>query len=325
MERPMSRLPLLTLLLAGCLASGEASAESESPDQLSLHGARTEVYKTVGDVKLLVHIFEPAGHQAGDQRPAILFFFGGGWKNGSPQQFEQHCRYLASRGMVAMSADYRVASRHGTKAKECVQDGKSALRWARRNASRLGIDPQRIAAGGGSAGGHVAACIGLIPGWDEPGENVDVSGVPDALVLYNPAAALAPFAGQKSAQEERARDLPERMGTDPVNLSPAHHVGPQAPPTIMFFGTDDTLLEGARYMHSRMREESNRCELKEYEGARHGFFNYGRGDNQAFADTLAETDRFLVSLGWLQGEPRVSDWLQSQPPPQRTPRQQPPG
>ena len=85
----------------------------------SFTGARTEVYKTVGDVKLTLSIFEPAaGPKTG--RPAIVFFFGGGWTNGSPAQFEQQCRHLAARGMVAITADYRVASRHQVKPVTCV-------------------------------------------------------------------------------------------------------------------------------------------------------------------------------------------------------------
>ncbi|SVD05012.1 uncharacterized protein METZ01_LOCUS357866, partial [marine metagenome] len=80
-----------------------------------LPGSRAEVYKTIGDVKLKIYIYEPKGHKAGAKRPAIVFFFGGGWRGGTPRQFLEHCRYLASKGMVAMTADYRVSSRQGTK------------------------------------------------------------------------------------------------------------------------------------------------------------------------------------------------------------------
>src|SRR5262245_37466762 len=152
-------------------------------------GARSETYKKVGDVTLSLNIFEPPGASA-PNRPAIVFFFGGGWTNGSPAQFEQHCRHLASRGMVAITADYRVASRHQVKPTACLADAKSAIRWVRQNAKRLGIDPQRIAAGGGSAGGHLAAATATVPGFDEPGEDTKVSAVPNALVLFNPALVL---------------------------------------------------------------------------------------------------------------------------------------
>ena len=118
---------------------------------------RTVVYKTASGVDLILHVFEPEGWQASDQRAAAVFFFGGGWSGGTPKQFYQHARALADRGMVAFSADYRVKSRNKTTPFECVKDGKSAIRWVRAHAAELGIDPSMIVASGGSAGGHVAA------------------------------------------------------------------------------------------------------------------------------------------------------------------------
>ncbi len=298
---------VVLLMVVPAVSRGDDTAASE------FAGARAETYKTIGDVALKVHIFEPAGHQASDRRPAVVFFFGGGWRNGQPGQFEQQCRYLADRGMVAMTADYRVLSRHGTQAKECVQDGKSAIRWVRTHAERLGVDPNRIAAGGGSAGGHVAACTGVIEGWDEPGESTAVSSAPNALVLFNPVMALGPVPGM-TADPERERNLPQRMGTDPKNLSPAHHIRPALPPSILYFGTADSLLEGARHYQRQATAAGNRCELKLYEGQGHGFFNFGRGNNTHFQQTLTETDRFLASLGYLSGEPRVAEWMAAHPP-----------
>jgi acetyl esterase/lipase len=264
-----------------------------------------EVYKTVGDVELRIWIFKPEGHKPEDKRPAIVFFFGGGWTGGSPTQFEPQCQYLASRGMVAMTADYRVRSRHGVKVPQCIEDAKSAVRWVRRNADRLGIDPERVAAGGGSAGGHLAAATGLIAGFDAPGEDKSISAVPDAMVLFNPAAALAPFDGARPMTDERLARLKDRVGDDPKSVSPAHHVGPGAPPAIMFFGTDDFLLDGARWMQKRMKEEGNRCELLTWEGLAHGFFNKGRHGDKPFVETMQATDKFLASLGWLEGEPTI--------------------
>ena len=113
-----------------------------------------KTYKKVGKVELQLHIFNPKGHKASDQRPAIVFFFGGGWSGGTPSQFYPQCEYLAKRGMVAISAEYRVKSRNGTSPLECVKDGNSAVRWVRSHAEELGIDPSKLAAGGGSAGGH---------------------------------------------------------------------------------------------------------------------------------------------------------------------------
>src|SRR5210317_2600573 len=140
----------LTLVLLITVSGLARNKEDFKPD-------KAVVYKKVGQVELNIHVFNPPDYAASDKRPAIVFFFGGGWNGGSPSQFYPHCAYLASRGMVAMSAEYRVKTRHGTSPRECVKDGKSALRWIRIHADDLGIDPNKLAAGGGSAGGHVAA------------------------------------------------------------------------------------------------------------------------------------------------------------------------
>ena len=144
------------------------------------------LYKTVNDTELKLHVYIPEGHRTSDKRPAVIFFFGGGWNNGSPGQHYSQCAHLASRGMVAMSAEYRVKSRNQTTPKECVEDGKSAIRWVRAHAAELGIDPTRIAAGGASAGGHVAAAAGTVNSFDATSEDLSVSSRPDALVLFNP-------------------------------------------------------------------------------------------------------------------------------------------
>jgi acetyl esterase/lipase len=269
--------------------------------------ARTEVYKTVGDVNLNIYVFVPEGHKSGDRRPAIVFFFGGGWRSGSPSQFEQHCKYLASRGMVAMAADYRVSSRHDTKALQCVADGKSAVRWIRANAKRLGVDPDRVAAGGGSAGGHVAACTGTIAGLDEEGEDTSISSKPNCLTLFNPAVVLAPVGDQLPFPEDRMAGLMERMGIQPEKLSPYHNVSRGDPPTILFHGTGDTTVpfRTAEVFAERMKELDNLCELVPFEDRPHGFFNYGRNENKDFKATVRAMDEFLAEQGFLKGKPTI--------------------
>ena len=268
----------------------------------SFTGAVTETYKSIGDTKLNLYIFNPTGHKPTDKRPAIVFFFGGGWRNGSPGQFEQHCRHLASRGMVAIAADYRVASRHDVKAVSCVTDAKSAIRYVRKEAARLGIDPNRIAAGGGSAGGHLAACTGIIKGFDESSEDHSISSVPSALALFNPAVVLGRDSDVNPANPDRTASLQERMGVEPKSLSPFHHVKAGNPPTIIFHGKADTTVPyaTAEAFAQAMKDAGNRCELIGYEGQPHGFFNHGRSNNEYYEKTIAELDRFLVSLGYIQ-------------------------
>lgn len=276
-----------------------AIACSTSAYSLEVEGFKPDrilEYKEVGNTKLKLHIFTPKGHTQSDRRPAIVFFFGGGWTDGSPSQFHPHCRYLASRGMVAMSAEYRVKSRNNTTPRECVQDGKSAVRWIRQHAEEMGIDPARIAAGGGSAGGQVAAATGTTRGFEEDGEDLKASSRPDALVLFNPVFDNGPGGYGHSRVKEYWRDF-----------SPMHNIDATTPPTIVFLGTEDELIpvSTAGEYKRLMEEQGRRCDLHLYEGQPHGFFNYSNPDN--YTRTVIQMDRFLASLGYLSGEPTLQN------------------
>jgi len=275
------------------LKSGDEKLSSRTASEPALDGATTEVYKTVGNVRLQLHIFQSSSRSKGDKHPAILFFFGGGWRMGTITQFQEHCKYFASRGIVGIAADYRVESRHGTTPLEAVADAKSAIRWVRFNAKRLGVDPKRIVASGGSAGGHIAACAGIVRGLDEETENLKVSSVPNILILFNPVVDTGRF---REWVGERWREI-----------SPIHHVAEGMPPTIIFHGTKDEIVPfgDAVEFAETMKRFGNRCELVAFEGKGHGFFNYAR-DLKAYVETVTAADRFLASLDYLQGPPTVT-------------------
>ena len=250
-------------------------------------------YKTVGEVHLTLHIFNPPDHESTNKSPAIVFFFGGGWIRGNPNQFYNQSNYLASRGMVAICADYRTYEKHKTSPKECVKDGKSAIRWVRSHADELGIDPNRIAAGGGSAGGHVAAATATLTDFNEEGEDTSISCRPDALILFNPVFDNGP----------------EGFGYDSVKaywkeFSPMHNISKETPPTIVFLGTEDELIpvETAEEYKKRMKEAGARCDLHLYQDQRHRFFN-----KICYYDTMLKTDHFLISLGYLKGTPTLEN------------------
>ena len=304
-----------TLALAFVLgiASASLQAQNTGPAPTTLPGATTEIYKTIDDVSLPIHIYTPDGKASARPRPAIIFFFGGGWRGGTPAQFENQCKYLASRGMVAMTAEYRVSSRHGTTAASCLRDAKTAMRWTRTNAKRLGIDPNRLAAGGGSAGGHLAAALGTIIAFEEPYEDLSFSSVPNALALFNPALILAPIEDKFPIDAEKIADLSKRMGAPLEALSPYHHIRENRPPTLIIHGKADKTVPfmTAELFTKEMKKHGNRCELVGYENQGHGFFNYGKGDNSMFRATVTEMDAFLKSLGYLKGKPTIDSFMAS--------------
>ena len=171
-------------------------------------------------------------------------------------------------------------------------DGKSAIRWVRSNATKLGIDPNRIAAGGGSAGGHVAAATGTVVGLEQRGEDIRISSQPNALLLFNPVYDNGPSGYGHS----RVKDVYPQ-------ISPMHNIKKDTPPTIVFLGTKDSLVPvaTAKEYKQRMETVGRRCDLHLYDGQPHGFFNYG--NQKYYLDTVEKMDKFLVSLNYIKAEP----------------------
>ena len=265
----------------GVLAA--APAPSQEPSYVT--------YKTFPDGKeLRLHVFSPEGEGQAGGRPAIVFFFGGGWVNGSPNQFYPQSRHLAEGGMVALAAEYRVHSRDKSTVSQSVADAMSAIRYVRSHAVALGIDPDHIISAGGSAGGHLAASTAILSGFDEANEDPAVSSRPNAAILFNPVidTTLGGYTGKLLPKE------------GDQSLSPVHHVVPGLPPTLVLHGTDDKTVpfENVMRFEKAMKEAGNRCELIAFEGAGHGFFNPNRDAGKNYDDVVARMDAFIASLGW---------------------------
>ncbi len=249
------------------------------------------VYKTIDSIKLKLFVFTPLNNNSAVKKPAIVFFHGGGWNNGSPKSFFRQSEYLASRGIVAISAQYRLRDSNGTTPKECVKDSKSAIRWVRAHALEFGIDSDRIAAGGGSAGGHIAAAAATLKFFDEDFEDKSISSKPNALVLFNPVIDNGP----DGYGYERVKEYWQEF-------SPLHNLSLQSPPTLFMLGTADHLIPvstGEKYKNE-MEKLGIRCDLILYENEKHGFYNKSK-----YFETLLETDKFLKSMGYLEGEPTL--------------------
>jgi len=275
-------------------AKAAPKSTAKTPDPVDLMSAKLEptrivVYKKVGDRELTLHLFEPAGHKPTDRRPCFLAIHGGGWTGGEPRRFYPFADHFAKQGMLGISLQYRLMKKDqpGNTPFECVKDGRSAMRWIRSHAAELGIDPQKIVASGGSAGGHVAAATALFDGIDEPGEDTSVSPVPNALVLYFPVIDTS-SAGYGNA----------KCGPEWEKISPVHRVKPNLPPTIIFHATGDTTtpFHGSELFRDAMLKAGNHCELIAHEGGSHGYL---MRDAALLNDAWKKSVEFLVAQGIL--------------------------
>ncbi len=249
-------------------------------------------YKTVdwqgSDRDLRIDWTRPAEWQATDSRPAVVFFHGGGWTGGVPGQFSQHSKELAELGVVCFRVEYRLLDKTNNDPPSiCVADASDAFRYLRSHAGELGIDPDRMAAGGGSAGGHLAAYLGMM-------DDASVDGVsrkPAALLLFNPVYNNGPGGWGTG-----------RVGEAFADYSPAHNITADDPPAIVFLGTQDDLIPvaTAEKFQADMKAAGVVSELHLYPGQPHGFFNASKGDGTHYRDTMKKSVAFLQSLGWVQ-------------------------
>lgn len=276
------------LRLRNCLAAIVLLASvSEGAYPPVFKEARSEVYRKVGDTELKVWI---VGEQDSENpKPAVVLYFGGGWRFGSPSDLESHANYLAKRGLICLLPDYRVFDRNGTQVVACLEDAKAAFDWTYENAKRLGIDRDKIAAGGASAGGHLAACITYTPPYLAKTR-------PKALLLFNPVLVTDPFKGNRFGFAGRLTE--KFLGTNARSISPIHHLDGKAPPTWMTHGTADTLVPIAtvQAFQSEMKARGNRCELLVMEGKPHAF--HYRDPSLTLVMTSAVD--FLKSIGWVE-------------------------
>jgi acetyl esterase/lipase len=285
----MTRL-LLSLALFLCLSLAGAQQPKERPKLTDVKvQTANHVYAKRAEGELTLHCFMPADWKATDKRPVIVFFFGGGWKNGAYTQFVPQAEYFAGRGIVAISADYRILNKHKTTPDKAIEDAKTAIRWVRANAGKLGIDPDKVIAGGGSAGGHLAAATALVEKFEDK-DDPKASCKPNALVLFNP------FLNGKG------RTI---AGSDGANIaeamSPTLFLKKDAPPCILFYGTGDAMLDMGKEYAAKCKELGVTAELYTAADQPHGFFNREPWIHQ----TTRKADEFLAALGYLKGDPTL--------------------
>lgn len=249
---------------------------------------KTLIYKKIGDIELKMVIRYPEGNKKCPLVPAIVFFYGGGWNSAAPDQFAGQAKYLTKEGMITVLADYRVKNLNGTTPFDALDDARSAVAYLREHAVELGINPNKLAAGGGSAGGQLAAATDLTGSGFAEGSTVSCR--PNALVLFNPVFNNGPgqFGNNKDSQA---------VGNRYPEFSPYHNIKKGAAPTIVFLGTSDALIpvSVAEDYKKAMEAVGSRCDLYLYDGQEHGFFNR----EPYFTQTIEKATQFLRELSYL--------------------------
>ncbi|MBS1605257.1 MAG: alpha/beta hydrolase [Bacteroidetes bacterium] len=261
------RLLLFVLLLAQRVVAADTVA----------YRVQTYVYKTVGAEELQLDVFVP--ETAASTHSVIILFHGGSWISGDRHQLYQQCRYFAQRGMVAVTADYRLlnratASKNGSDKDSLIADAKSAVRWVKKHAAEWHIDPERIILGGASAGGHLATMAVLNDAIDDPRDDRSITITARALVLFNPAY---------NPSEDAA-------------VQPYAFAGRRIPPVVFFYGSKDKWKPAGDSLRTQLKKTGADCELWVADGQVHGFFNKAPWTEA----TCTKAQAFLCRLGLMQ-------------------------
>lgn len=285
--------PITLFLLAVSLQPSFAQQESVTRE--------TQIYKTVGGDQLTVDIFYPPGPLYREKNPALAFFHGGGWVFGHPQEFHGACMRYAIKGFVTFSFQYRLSMNpdetypnpHITPI-ESVKDARSAVRWIRTNATLLKIDPDRIVVSGQSAGGQLAWSTALFDDINESTDDLEVSPVPNALVLYSSC-----YNTMEAWVDWLLGDRRDQIWS----ISPYHNLKRGLPPALAFHGRDDctVLYYSVELFEKKTHELGNQFELITLEGRKHYLGEGNTAYSRLFDEAILErTDKFLGQLGFMR-------------------------
>ncbi|MBQ1074341.1 alpha/beta hydrolase [Micromonospora sp. C31] len=263
--------PLYAQTLAEARAADLAAIRAGGGAVEPVHEVRdTRVPGPAGDLPVRIH--RPAGE---GPLPTLVYFFGGGWTLGSVDTADGICRRLANAvPCQVVTVGYRLAPEHPFPA--AVHDCHAALRWIAAHPGEYGVDPRRVAVGGDSAGGNLAAAVTLLArGHGGPRlaaqllvyPNTDQSAEPggdgEDPLLFN-RRSVAWYRGHYLADPADARHplASPLLAEDLTGL----------PPALVITAEHDPLrAEGERYAH-RLRDAGVPTTLTRYAGMIHGFF-----------------------------------------------------
>jgi acetyl esterase/lipase len=229
---------------------------------------RTVQYATHGGVALWMDAFQPVGPGVD---PAVLVIHGGGWFAGERADWDPLACLLAQNGVAAFSVDYRLAPRYPYPA--ALEDLQAAVRFVRANAPTFDVDPARVGAVGGSAGGHLAALLAMVgKGPTDVGSRIAVavswSGPMNLLTLLDGATAsqhtaVLQFAGCNAPKATSCRF---RL----LSASPITHVDPTDPPLFLANSAHESIpLSQAKAMTKVLARDDRLYRLDVLPGSRH--------------------------------------------------------
>ena len=258
------------------------------------------VFGRGGGRELRCDVFRPPSSSAsgGDgPAPAVLLVHGGGWQMGDRSQLRGYGILLGRAGYVCVASEYRLIPEAPWPAQ--IHDVKAALRWMRAESGRLGIDPDRIAIEGNSAGGHLAllaaGTAGLAEFEGDGGNEGVATDVAAVLAVYPPTllpgvpGAMAPVAGAFHPEDDEARTAAAAAA------SPVTHVGPSFPPTLLIHGAADDLVpvRASLLMHDALVAAGVQVDLHVYAGQPHAFDSEPRFGRLCAAEMQLFLDRYV--------------------------------
>jgi len=237
-------------------------------------------YARVGERALKLDLYIPP-HKQGERLPLVVWVHGGAWISGDKAN-PRAPRELGDRYIVA-SIDYRLST-EGTFPAQ-IYDCKAAIRWLRANADRYDIDPDRIGAWGGSAGGHLVALLGTSGGVEElegdVGDHLDRSSAVQAVCDFYGPTDLALLYEDTAKMDPRKNPLCILFGGIPterldllLQANPTTHVSSDDPPFLIMHGDKDLVvpLAQSELLYAALQEAGVESTLRVIEGCEHGGF-----------------------------------------------------
>ena len=276
-------LPLVLVLAATSIFAQRSNPEGRAlrkalPDTVKVE--RDIVYATYGDRKVMLDLYLPK-KPASEKIPCIVVIHGGGWRMGDKTKFAAQAAYLADQGFAAACIGYRLLPEVTFPAP--VVDCKAAVRWVRANAAKHGIDPDRIGATGGSAGGHLTAMLASshkVAALEGEGGNPGVSSRIQAAVAMAAPGDMSVYAQRTGTNAELA-----------ALISPMTHIDKDAAPMLLLHSTDDRTVSPSQSeaMLAKYKALGLTSDLIKIEKGGHAFWN----SPQWFGDVMEKTAAFF--------------------------------